>query len=152
MRVVRLPVTVVPLSNQRIGNRIQPPRSLTPASLIEITWVLLQERRQYGSSDIRACNNVRVGSAVALSITLCALSISAEIVLRLLNSRNRSGHSEADRVHGSFPRKLALLLRAQRHCVAVVADIPIGNDAEHPLLLLRLDLIFRQCDPSGAEP
>ncbi len=80
---------------------------------------------------------------------MCALSISAEIVLRLLNSRNRSGHSEADRIHGSFPRKLELLLRAQRNCVVVVAHIEIGNDAEHPLLLLRLDLIFRHFDPCG---
>src|SRR5260370_21477638 len=98
MRVVRLPVTVVPLANHGIGNRIQHPRSLTPASLIEITWVLLQERRQYGSSDIRACNKVRVGIALALSITLCALSISAEIDLSLLNSRTRSCHSAPDTI------------------------------------------------------
>src|SRR5690348_18398913 len=128
-------MSVVAFTNHRIGNRIQEPRSLTTVSFVEIAGILLKERRQYGASDIRACNKVGVGCAVPLSITLRALSISAEIVLGLLNSRNSAGQSEGDRINGGLPGKLELLPRSQRKRMVLVTHIEIWDDAEHPLLL-----------------
>src|SRR5690348_3415580 len=127
-------MSVVAFTNHRIGNRIQEPRSLTTVSFVEIAGILPKERRQYGASDIRACNKVSVGGAVPLSITLRALSISAEIVLRLLNSGNSPGHPEGDGIHGGLPGKLELLLCAKRDCIMVVTDVEIWNHAEHALL------------------
>src|SRR5882762_5409647 len=141
-RVICLPVSIVALANDGIGDRIQDPRALAAGSLVEITGILLQQRRQYGAPDECAGNKVGVGSAEALSIALCALSISAEIVFRLLKSRRGPNHSEAHWIHRGLPGQLELLLRGERNCMVVIADVEIWDDAQHSLLLLFLDLIF----------
>src|SRR5260370_16467267 len=115
-------------------------------------WILFQERWQDGASDDRACNKVPVGGAIALCIALCALSISTEIISRLLNPRNDPIHSERDRIHCRLPGKLELLLGGERNCIVDVADIEIWNEAEHTLLLLILDLILSHFAPSGYDP
>ena len=49
--IIRLPASIIPLANHRIGNCIQSPRSPTTTTLIKITRILLQKRWQYGASD-----------------------------------------------------------------------------------------------------
>src|SRR5712671_7432740 len=104
-------MSVVAFADYRSCQRIENPRSNTSGSLIKISRVLLQKRRQYGTADNRACNQIGIRCAVALCISLRALPISTESVCRLLNSRNGPSYAKVDRIHCGFPRKLELLLR-----------------------------------------
>src|SRR5208282_29556 len=115
---------------------------LAAGSLVEITGILLQERWQDGTSNERARNDVAIGGTVALCITLCALPISTEVILRLLNSCNGPIEEQRKRIHCRLPGKLELLLRGEGNCIEDVADIEIWNDAKHTLLLFNLDLLF----------
>jgi hypothetical protein len=72
-RVVGLPVSVVALANHGVGQRVQNPGSLATASLVEITRILLQERRQDGASDERTGNKVGIGGTEALGVALGSL-------------------------------------------------------------------------------
>src|SRR5712672_3772569 len=109
-------MSVVAFADYRSCQRIKNPRSNTSGSLIKISWVLLQKRRQYGTADKRACNQIGVRRAVTLCISLRTLPISTESVCRLLNSRNACSHAKSDGINDLFPGQLELLLRLQRNC------------------------------------
>ncbi len=89
---ISLPVPHCRPCRQRPCERV--PAVAHVASLVEVTRICFQERRrvmvacQCGQF---YCNRVGEVSAVALSIPFCALPISTEIILSLLNSRNGSG-------------------------------------------------------------
>src|SRR3981189_33890 len=104
-------MAVVAFADYRSCQRIENSRPNTSGSLIKISWVLLQKRRQYGTANNRACNQIGVRRAVALCIPLRALPISIESVGRLLNSRNGCSHANAHGINDLFPGQLELLLR-----------------------------------------
>src|SRR5712672_2219847 len=104
-------MSVVAFADYRSCQRIENPRSNTSGSLIKITRVLLQKRRQYGTADNRACNQIGVRGAVTLCITLRALPISTESVCRLLNSCDGCSNAKADGINDLFPSQLELLFR-----------------------------------------
>src|SRR5882724_12343033 len=133
-------MSVVAFADYRSCQRIENSRSNTSGSLIKISWVLLQKRRQYGTANNRACNQIGVRRAVTLCISLCALPIATESVCRLLNSRNSRSHSKADGINDLFPGQLELLFRLQRNCIMVIGDIEIGNYSQHTLFLFVLNL------------
>src|SRR5207245_10347136 len=108
---MRLPMSDVTCADYRRYQRIEKSRSNTSGSLIKITRVLFQKRRQYGTADKRACNQIGVRRAVALCIPLRALPISIESVRRLLNSCDGCSHAKADGINDLFPGQLELLLR-----------------------------------------
>src|SRR6267154_5804936 len=119
-------MSVVAFADYRSCQRIENPRSNTSGSLIKISWVLLHKRRQYGTADKRACNQIGVRRAVALCIPLRTLPISIESVRRLLNSCDGCSHAKAHGINDLFPGQLELLFRLQRNCIMVIGDIEIG--------------------------
>src|SRR6266704_5274807 len=145
-RVICLPVTIVTLADDRIRHCIQNPRSFTAGSLIEITRILFQQRWQNRASDQCARSRVGVGCPVALCVSLCALAISAEVILCLLYSGDSPCQSKVDWIHQLLPGKFEFLFRRERSCIGDVAHIEIRNEAERTLLLLFLDLLFRYFD------
>src|SRR5574337_674759 len=103
---------------------------------IKIAGILLEKGRQDRATEESADRRVSVGSSVALRISLGALSISTEIILRLLNSRDDTVHTKSDGVQSALPGKLELLLRAERERIVDVGDIEIGHEAEDALFFL----------------
>src|ERR1039457_3806527 len=97
--VVWLPAAIVTLADHRIGDRIERPGSLAAGSLVKIARILLQKRWQYGGSDERAGYHVGIAGAEALCVTLSALSISGEVILRLLNSGSACDHHQGEGIH-----------------------------------------------------
>src|SRR5260370_2529827 len=144
--IIRLPMSIVPLANHCIGNRIESPRSPTTITLIKITRILFQKRGQDGASDEGVCYKVRVGGTVSLCVPLGALPVSTEMVCRLLHPRNSSHGHESNWIHCRLQGELELLLRGERSGVGDIADIEIRKDPEHTLLLLLLDLLFCHFD------
>ena len=71
---------------------------LAAGALVEIARILFQDGRQDGTADVGANHKVTVGGAVALRVALRALSIAAEIVLRLFNSRDDAIHCKTNRI------------------------------------------------------
>ena len=147
IRVIRLPASVVSLANHRISDRIQRSRWCAADSFVKITRILFQQRRQDGGANKRSRHRIGVASAEAFSISLCALPIFAEVILRLFHSRSTSHKYESEWIDYCLPGKLELLLRGEWNCVGDIADIEIWQDSEYPLLLFNLDLLFGKLTP-----
>src|SRR5271154_416380 len=142
-RVIRLPAPVIALTDDSIRNGKQHPRLPAACPFIEISWILLQQGWQYGAANKSSRYEIGIGGAVTLRIALRSLSISAEGIVGLLDSREDANDSKRDRIHRCLPCQLELQLRRERDRLGVVADIKIRDDAEQALLLLNLDLVFR---------
>ena len=69
-RIIRLPASVVAFADHGIGDRVQNPRPLAAGAFVEIARILFQKGGQDGAADVRAGNEVGVGGAVALAISL----------------------------------------------------------------------------------
>src|SRR5215472_8350927 len=78
--VIRLPSSIIPFADNRVGYRIEKPRSLAAGSLVEITRILFQNRRQDRTAEKRGSENIAVGRAVALCIPLHALPIGTPAI------------------------------------------------------------------------
>src|SRR5208282_1231073 len=142
VRVIRLPVTIVALADEGIGDGVQGARLGGAGALIEIARILFQKGRQDGGADEGAVDGVGITGAEALAVALCALTISGEVILRLLNSGNASDKDDGEGIENGLPGKLELLPRVERCGIGDVGDIEIGKNAEDTLLLLNLDLLF----------
>src|SRR5271165_6490571 len=119
-------------------------RTLRGSTLVVIAWVLLQKRRQDGAADKCTYKHVSVGGCVALAIALRSLTIRTPTISRLSKSSHGADDEKRDRIDRRLPSKLELVLWRQRSCIGDVGDVKIRNDAEHPLLLLLLDLHVRE--------
>jgi len=139
-------VSIVPLTDHRVGKRIDDPGPPRAGSFVKIPWILFKHGRQNGPADECAYGRVCIGGGVALGIALRALPIAAESVNCLLNSRNGAGHAKVDRIDGGLPRQLELLFRVERSRGGVIGDVEIGNHPEDALLLFILDLGFGYLD------
>ena len=142
IRIIRLPAAIVPFANDGVGEGVENSGAFAAGALVEIARILFQERRKDGATDKSAGDKIGVSGSIALGVPLDALSIAAEIVLRLLNAGYDAIQSETDGIKGCLPGQLEFLARGQRDGVVDVADIKIGNEAQDALLLLIPDLIF----------
>src|ERR1700741_5274788 len=115
-----------------------------PGSFIEIAWILLKYRREYGTSKECSCDRIGVSGSEPPGITLRTLSKSSKSVGRLPHSRSTRRHDKVDRVGLGLPCKLELLLSGKRGCDRVVGNIEIRNCTEYTLPLLVLDI--RLCE------
>jgi hypothetical protein len=136
IRVIRLPVPIVPFALNRARHGIENPGSLAPASFVEVAWILLENRRHYRASDKRCGKNVGVTCAVALCISLCSLSVRAPTISGLVNPRQNPNPDKRDRVASRFPRKPKLVSRRERSGIRFVADVEVRDYPEHALLFL----------------
>ena len=94
-RVIWLPASVVAFADHGSGDRVQNSRSLAAGAFVEITRILFQNGWQDGAADKRAGNEVGVRGAVTLAISLCALTISTELILGLLSPRDDAYQSRS---------------------------------------------------------
>src|SRR5207253_4739051 len=127
-------MSVVAFADHRIGDCVQQPRPFAPGSFVEIARILFQQRWQYRASDQSTGRHVAVSRGVPLGVALCALPISAEIILRLLQSGNGSSQAEGHRISHALPGQLELLPRNKRSRVWNIAHIEIRNETERALL------------------
>jgi hypothetical protein len=121
-------VSIVAFADNGSFQGIQNARAFAASALIEIAWILFQERGENGASDQGAANVVSVRSAIALCIALRALSVSAKIVVGLLQAGSGGSQPEGDGVYDGLPCKLELLLGCERSGIGDVADIEIRNE------------------------
>src|SRR5271156_222465 len=129
-----------------MGDRIENALTHAAGSFVEIARILFQERRKYRASDERTDDQDSVRRAVALTVALCALDVSAGSVGSLLGSCDDSSDCKIDWINGAAPGELKFLFGAQRSGIRNVADIEIGNDAEDALLFFDLELFFGDFD------
>src|SRR5215472_14133341 len=83
--VIRLPSSIIPFADDRVRYRIENPRSRATSSFVEVTGILFQKRRQHRASKKRSSKNIGICRAVALGISLHALSIFTPAICRLVN-------------------------------------------------------------------
>src|SRR5580765_4372125 len=83
-RIIRLPFSLVALANDGIRDGIKYSRLLASRPFVEISRILFEKRRQNRAADKSAGCQIRVRRTVAFSVAFRALSIAAEVVLRLL--------------------------------------------------------------------
>ena len=107
---------------------------------------MFQQRWQDRAPDERGCNAVSIGRTKALAITLRTLPISTQTAIRLLNSGNGPSQREVNGVDCRLPGKLELLFRVQRCRIGDIADVEVGNEAQHALLFLDFDLLLGHFD------
>ncbi len=150
-RIVGLIALIVALGNHGIADRVPNP-SFRAGSSIKIAWILFQQRCQHSAIDKRTYENVAVSCAETSRIACRTLPVPTPSICRLVNSR-KGGHAhDGNGIRNRLPGKDELLLWSERGGIGEIVDIEIWNDAEHPLLLLLLNLYlryfgFRKPDP-----
>ena len=87
-RVVWLPSLVVALANHDVPHCVQKPGSATPGALVVVARILMQKRWQYRAANERPCNDISVGGAETLRITIPTLPVAGEVICRLLKTSN----------------------------------------------------------------
>src|SRR5215469_1613513 len=145
-RIIRLPPSIVALTDNRVDDRIENPRFRATASFVEITRILFQNRWQDRASEERTDKDVSVGCAVALRITLRALPVCTPPVCCLINSRQGANRQKRDRIGSRLPGQSELLLRREGSGIGNIAHVEIRNEAENPLLYLFVKLLLCQLD------
>lgn len=136
-------MTVVAFADDCVGDGVENSRARGASPLVEVSRILFEDCRENDAPEQRAARKVGVRSAVSLAVALCALTISGELVDRLLDSRGGANQDECYRIDGVSKGKLEFLPRIERRGVLDIADIEIGNDAEDALLLFGFDLALR---------
>jgi len=142
-RIIELPAPVVALAHHRHRHRVPYPRPHRSGSLVKISRVLLQQRRQNRSAEKCTGHEIRVRRPVTFCIPLRAFPVILEIILPLLHARNHAHHREIHRIDRRLPRQPEFLLGSQRRRVLHITHIKIRNHAQHPLLFLLLNLFRR---------
>src|SRR5579883_539920 len=141
--VVWLPVPIVALADEGIGNRIEHSRTGTSVPSVKIPRILPENCRQNGARDKYIRRRICERSAVTFSIPLRALTIFRECILRLLTAGNRSDERKVNGIDGRFPCELEFLLGIERSSVGNVTHIEVWNESKHALLLFDLELLLR---------
>ena len=131
---------IIPFAYKRARQSVKKSGSLATGSFIEVAWILFEKRRHYRPSDKRCGKNVGVGCAVAFSISLRSLSVSAPTISGLANPGQNPDPEKRGRIASRFPRKLELVFCRERSRIRFVADLEVRDDPEHALLFLFLDL------------
>src|ERR1700735_2780328 len=94
--VVGLPFPVVAFADDDGGDGIQGARGDGTCAFVEVARVLMEDGGEDCATDKGTDDSVAVRGAKAFCITLCALPISIEGVIRLLNSGDDCGDANGD--------------------------------------------------------
>ena len=115
--IICLPVAIVTLADDGIGQRVEHTRAHAAGAFVEIARILFQERRKYCTADECAGDEVGVGRAVAFGVALRTLAVPAGSVGSLLNACDGSGDCKVDWINGAAPGELKFLfgVREERH-------------------------------------
>src|SRR5207245_10725007 len=115
------------------------------SSLVEVARVLVQQGRQYGTSDHDVRKTIGGDCAKALSICSPALAI-----VRSISSLLGTGNKEASRSRNWICRdlqgQLEFHLWCQRCRIALIGNVKIRNNSEHALLFFGLELLGSNFD------
>src|SRR5579859_1696940 len=113
---------------------MQGARSIRSGALVEIAWVLVQQRRQNSPTDQNVGSAVRVGSTDPLAITLCALNVAGRGRC-LVDPCNEGGGADGDGICRGLDGQLVLQLRRKRSKVRIIDHIKVGEYPEGSLRL-----------------
>jgi hypothetical protein len=119
---------------------VQSTRLACARALVEVAWILVQKRWQYGAADHDVGKAVGIGRTEALAVTLRILA-AVGIVCCLIDAGKRGYADDGNRIEEDPGGELELQLRGKRSGIVMVDDVEIGNDAENALLLFGLDLL-----------
>ncbi len=119
---------------------------MLPSAVVEIPRILPEERWQQRIAEHGRREGRSVERGIALGVALGSRAEPAEIIPRLLNTRNHGGADEPGRIADRLPGQLELLPSGQRNRVSAIADPEIGQDAKKTLPRLLPDLLFRELD------
>src|SRR5262245_47067901 len=122
-------MSIVSLAHKRAAYRVENPGSLAACSLVEVAWILFENRRHDGAADKCSRENVGVSRSEALCVALRPLAIGMPAISGLVNSSQEADSGESDRIAGRLPGQLELVFRRERSRIGDVADIEVGN---HP--------------------
>src|ERR1700761_6789202 len=107
-------MAIVSLAHDRVRQRIKDTRFNTASSLVEISGVLFEERRQNSAADHIADERIGIRGAESFGIPLGSLTVSAEPICRLLHPGDRAACRKRYWIEIAFPGKLEFLLCAER--------------------------------------
>ena len=137
--VVELPVVVVSLADDGIGDGEEDARMDAAGAFIEVAGILLEEDGKDGVSEYVSGEEGAVGSGIALTVPLGSVSPGIGVV-GLLDSSGSPDEHKAHGVDQGLERELELLSGVERDGVWDVADIKIGEDAEDALFFFFANL------------
>src|SRR5580704_8188977 len=108
------------------------------SSLIEVAWVLVQQRRQYGAADHDVRETVGGSRAKSFSISPPALAVFRSI-RGLPGGRYQDDAGSGDRISGSLYVELDFHMGVEWRGITLIKNVEVWNDSENALPLLRLE-------------
>src|SRR5690348_16035728 len=100
-------MSIVSPADERVGDCVESARLICARALVEVTWVLVQERWQDGAADHNVGNAVGRGSAKALAVTLQTLNVVGSVP-GLVHTGKRGCCNDGNRIDGGLKCELEL--------------------------------------------
>src|ERR1700760_4654918 len=107
-------MAVVPFADEGGGHGVECAGADCSGALVEVTRILMEDRRKDRVADDTADEAVGVGGAVTFEVAGCACAVAAEGVLRLLDACDDRGNGEGDGIVGGSQCQPEFLPRAER--------------------------------------
>src|SRR5277367_1242094 len=107
--VIRLQLSTICSADDRRRDGVKSARLPASAAAIKIPRVLVQKRRQDGTADHPAERLIRIGSAIALGVSLGARTVSRKGVLPMLGGGKDSSAHKRKRICDGTQSKLVFL-------------------------------------------
>ena len=141
--VVRLPLACVVMLAHHVGHQgIEHPMRSGAVAEAEVARVLVKQRGENAVSKHRAVEGIQIGRARPLPIALDAPREAHIVVHALVVTGHQKGCRKGDWIDRRAKGQLDLLAGCQRDGVSTIRDIERGHHAQHPLLLLLLELLL----------
>ena len=121
-------------------HRMPESRASCAGSLIEVTRVLMEQGRQYGASDHNVRKTISRGYADALTIGIPALPVLGT-VSRLSGAGDEQNSGSSHWIGRRLQCKLKFHFCGERCRVLLIGDVEVGNESQHPLMFLGLELL-----------
>src|SRR5882672_3050675 len=115
------------------------------SSLVEVARVLVQQGRQYGTSDHDVGKTIGGDCAKTLSICFPALTIVWSIS-SLLGTGYKQHSRSRNWIYGHLQSELELHLWCQWRWIVLIGNVKIRNNSEHTLLFFGLELFVSNFD------
>ena len=102
----------------------------------------MKKGRKGGARQQAVAHFVAKVSSIALGVSCSPLSVRGVFVGRLFDTSADAGGEENDRIEDRARRQTEFLPDGHRRRIPNVAGVEVGDEAEEPLMLLEMDLLF----------
>lgn len=150
VRVVGLKMTVVATCDEGRTNGVGCSGHNAPLAFIEISWVLMQQRGQDGTSNHSPDYVVGIRGRVSLGIALKSRLVTGKRVVKLFHASDTTRQQKCDWVGCGAESEIELQPGGHRCRVPDIAAVEVWDDAQNSLVLgqlyLRLGNLILRCN------